>query len=346
MRKGRKSLKKLRLYNDLKRSLDGEAFVRDVIGGRNVYRDGAEIRHSCPLPFGLHKTGDENPSASFNEEKLVFHCFVCGGGDIFWYVQNVRDCNLEEALGILREIVSPSDITAAELIAEFEAMWQEEATNFQMPDYSPRILEPWKMYSVYLDERGISREVQKSYQTGVDLRNKDKVMVKTPDGKVEKWLEQPRLVIPHFFEGNLVGWSKRLLDAEQKGPKYKHAPGFPKNNTLFNWDVARTRNTAIVVESPMSVLKMASHGVLNGVATFGANVTDEQVFLLRQFDEVVLAFDGDYAGHNANVEVFDRVHQFASVTVMKLEEGKDPGDLSKGELESLVKNREPAAIAL
>lgn len=338
MRKGLKSLRQQRLLMDLKRSIDGEAFLRNVIGARNITRRGSEIRHSCPLPFGLHKSGDENPSASFNEEKLLFCCHVCGGGSIFWYVQNVKDCSQEEAIRLLREVIRPTEITAAELIAEFEKMWTEDDVFFHLPEYNPRILDPWKMYSVYLDKRGISREVQRQFQTGIDLKNKDKIG--------ERWLEQPRVVIPHFFDGKLVGWTKRLIDNDQIEPRYKHTRGFPKQYTLFNWDTAKTRDDVVVVESPLSVLKMASNGVLNTVATFGANVADEQVELLRCFDELVLAFDGDYAGRNAVRAVYDRLEKFTRVFICHLDDGYDPGDLTKGELESLLKNKEPAAISL
>jgi DNA primase len=68
-------------------------------------------------------------------------------------------------------------------------------------------------------------------------------------------------------------------------PKYKSSKDFPRSRTLFNYDTVTERGhrSAILVESPMSVLKAESwvddgHSEFsNTLATFGANVSDEQI---------------------------------------------------------------------
>lgn len=347
-RKQTKSFKKHKLLAQLKRSLDGEAFLRDVIGARNIEEDGDELRHSCVYPFGLHSNGDENPSASFNIEKMVVHCFTCGtGGDIFWFIQTVKDCSQEVAIGILREQLVSEDISSSQLIEELEAAWtNKEDISFDIPTYSERILKPWICYSPYLDERNITRKVQKRMKTGVDINHKDKVKVKTKPGepKKEVIIEQPRLVIPHFWKGSLVGWSKRKLEDEQKGPKYKHSPNFPKSMTLYGLDIAKKYDSVIVTESPTSVLRLLSEGIGNSIGTFGAALPPEQLEHLRMFDDVILAIDGDDSGRHFAEVAYDNLNKFCNVWVVPCEAKKDIGDYGRAEIDKMLKDKEPALL--
>lgn len=342
---GKSAYKKHKLMEQLRRSLDAEAFLRDVMGAVNIEQDGDEYKHSCLLPFGLHSGGDANPSASFNAEKLAFNCFVCGGGDIFWFIQNVKDCSQQTAKAILSELIGPTEFSSQELIATMRSFWAEEDTAFSIPTYSERIIKPWVKPLQYFDERGISRHVQETMKTGIDINNKDKLKIKTTDGsKKEIIMDQPRVIIPHFWKGKLVGWSKRKIDDEQMGGKYKHSVSFPATETLFGYDQAKNLNDVIVVESPMSVLRMYSEGVMNVVATFGAEVSDDQAWLLRRWDNVVLFFDGDAAGRKATSSTIERLHQHTNVFVAPIEEEHDPGDLTKGEIESAVRQKELAVL--
>lgn len=336
----RKGLRRLAALRDLVgRGFDGEAFLRDVIAAQNITPEGDEIRHSCPLPFGMHPNGDQNPSASLNSKKLVFNCFACGGMGIVELVQTVHDCLEDEAIRLIRQFATPGETDGvydpASVIADIRARFAEaEWVKPQIPTFSERIVERWKCYSAYLDERGVSREVQREMRTGVDLTNKDKV------GDV--WLEQPRIVIPHFWKGNLVGWSKRKILASQFDPKYKHSPGFPKALTLYGLDQADPDEPLVVVESPLSVLRMKSEGVVNVVATFGAGVKEEQARELREFDKVTIAFDGDSAGAQGAWKLTEMIKGHCYTKVAWLSPGTDPGDL---DAEALGKVLASAVIA-
>ena len=74
--------------------LDAEDVLRDLIGAHEIIGNDTELIHSCKLPFGMHKNGDQNPSASLNRDTLLFNCFTCGGGSIIWLVQNCLDMML------------------------------------------------------------------------------------------------------------------------------------------------------------------------------------------------------------------------------------------------------------
>jgi hypothetical protein len=330
----RKGLRRLAALRDLVgRGFDGEAFLRDVVGAQNIHPDGDEIRHSCPLPFGMHPNGDQNPSASFNKRKLVFNCFACGGMGVVEFVQTVHDCSEDDAIRLIQRFATPGEIEGvydpASVIADIRARFaEEEWVKPQIPTFSERIVNRWKCYSAYLDERGVTREVQKEMRTGVDLGNKDKV------GSV--WLEQPRVVIPHFWKGQLVGWSKRKILASQFDPKYKHSPGFPKSLTLYGLDQTDTDEPLVVVESPLSVLRMKSEGFTNCVATFGAAVKEDQARELRAFDRVTIAFDGDSAGAQGAAKLTEMIKGHCYTKVAWLSPGTDPGDLDREALDAVL----------
>lgn len=292
---------------------DPEEFLIETLGAKNVRRHGDELIHSCLLPFGLHRNGDTNPSASLNSEKLVYNCFSCGGGSLVWATQNILGITHNEALRLLKNKFRPIDFSPSKFIASLEKMWSEkEAEPSILPRYSSRMLQPWLCYSEYLDSRRISRDVQKRMKTGINFDNMDQWS--------GGWITQPRLVIPHFYGGELRGWSMRKLISEQLGPKYKHTPSFPKDLTLFNYDIASGSNEVFLVESPLSVLAMMSQGIDNVVATFGAMVTKRQVEILRNFDRVTVFPDGDKTGYMALLKpkfgLADRLSTFTDVWIV------------------------------
>lgn len=333
------------LLSDLRRSLDAEALVRDVVGAQNVIVENQEVIHSCPLNFGLHSNGDQKPSASLNSELLTFNCYVCGGGDIFWYLQNVFDIQFEDAVEMLGSELRPRELSKEELISELEQLWTvEEQVSFSLPVYSEAVLASWKMYSSYLDKREVSREIQKQMRTGVDLKNKEKYQ--SDSTREEAWIEQPRVVIPHFTDGKLRGWLKRKIDDEtQWGPKYRNSPGLPKNETLYNSDRVDKTFPVIVVESTLSVLKLLSDGHTNVVATFGAKMNLEQAKLLRGFDEVHLFMDDDKDGKKATESLIEELSRFIKVWVIPHSiEGADPADYTPEEVVRLQSEKVPGSV--
>lgn len=313
---------------ELTGDFEPEEFLQDTLGAKNIVHRGDELIHSCLLPFGLHRNGDRNPSASFNVDKLVYNCFTCGGGSLLWATQNILQISRDEALRILQAKVSPANFSTSKFIESLEKMWKDDVEDIVLPRYSAKMLEPWQCYSTYLDERKVSQEVQRLMRTGINFENMDQYS--------GGWITQPRLVIPHFFGGELRGWSMRKLAPEQVGPKYKHTPSFPKDLTLFNYDRAKISNVVYLVESPLSVLVMMSQGIDNVVATFGAMVTNRQIEIMRRFERVIVFPDGDKAGYSALLKpkfgVADRLSKFADVWVVDHGiEGdsfnrKDPGD--------------------
>lgn len=249
-------------------------------GARNVRESGDELIHSCPLPFGMHRNGDQNPSASLNWRKLTFHCLGCGsGGGLLWFIAIMRGTGGTDARRWLGEQTGIGGVQDLSALMDFlDALTTTTIVGAEpIPRYDRRILEPWLVIHPYLTEmRGIPEANVVRHTVGFDGES---------------------IIIPHFWQNDLVGWQARRLLASA-GPKYKSTPSFPRDRTLYNH---LPRERVIVVESPMSVVARSHQAHLE--ATFGASVTSRQMDLIAQHPEIVLWFDNDDAGWNATETV-------------------------------------------
>lgn len=99
-----------------------------------------------------------------------------------------------------------------------------------------------------------------------------------------------RLIIPFTYDGQNVGWTGRLVDSSTpEKPKYWSSvpPNYLFNNEFLELD----RKFVIVVEGPMDAL------AIDGVATLGAKVSDEQSRWLNTCGkQVIVLADRDRSG--------------------------------------------------
>ena len=303
-----------------------EALARSLLaefGATQVRPSGDELIHSCVLPFGLHKGNDRNPSASLNWRKLTYICHAgCGSGGLLWFIATCRGTSGKEAKGWLAKEsgiggVQELDALLAYLDAAFDS---QPYAKHHIPTLDRRVLEPWKVIHPYLTEvRGIPEQNIVDFQVGYgefDVRG----------------VRSHRIVIPHFWQGDLVGWQTRRLTNDGT-PKYLNTPEFPKDQTLYgDW---KPKAEAVVVESPMSVVSKC-HLFDNMVATFGATVTDRQVQLLASSPRVTLWFDNDQAGWSATYSVAKRLSNYTQVWVVESDWEEDAADLDDSDARFLV----------
>lgn len=304
--------------------LDAENLLEDLLGAKNLQVSNNEIIHSCVLNFGLHKHGDQSPSASLNKDTLLYNCFTCGGGTIIWLVQNVLDVSKNEAINKIKnysEVLRPIPVEL--FISKLDKLLKEHGTpkNLLIPRYSERILDEWIQPSEYLLQRGVSYEIQKEMKTGI----------LEPSYELDKTTKElipiRRNIIPHFINGDLVGWVSRRLDDTKNVAKYRNTRGFPRKYSLYNLNNITDNDHCYIVESPMSVLVLKSRGINDVVASFGAQVADEQIKLLRKFDRVTVFFDGDKAGKEGASGLYGRLREYSRVRMVNTPDGLDPVDL-------------------
>ncbi|WP_267716697.1 toprim domain-containing protein [Streptomyces sp. CoH17] len=348
-----------RLFWEARQKLDAEEIL-ERYGAQNISRqegrNGDELVHSCLIDKVIphHSNGDATPSAYLNEETLLYNCWSFGGGDVFWLIQTMEQAeNREDIISVVSELIQGKEENEEKLLDSLKKLLSPETKLLKLPEYNKRILKPWKLIHPYMtEERHIDVSVLKAKKIGYDERD-------------------VRVVLPHFWEGKLVGWQKRRLDDPRwpqtplglegkRAPKYQNTSSFPRSETLYNWDsVPKDSKAVLVVESVLSTLRSLSIAstaardqsptmsaatmqiLQSPLSTFGAKVSSEQVALLRSFEEVIVWMDDDFPGHKATVKLIKELYRHTNLTVVPNRGAKDdlgglPAETSIGLIESRV----------
>jgi hypothetical protein len=336
-------------YQDYRKRLDARA-VLERYGARNCseqvnIKDGTtEIVHSCLIErvYRHHNNGDSSPSAWCNIDKGLYVCASFWSGDLMHLVQILEGkATLHEALPVIGEMLRGATLERDELKAHLaKLLAAHEPHTIDLPEYNEAVLNPWRLAHPYMLSRGITLEAHAKLQLGYDQR-------------------EHRVVFPNFWEGKLVGWQKRAIPAgqywpptENQMPKYRNSPGMPKSETLYNGDRIESmggRKRIVVVESPMSVAKSVSVGLIKAavVATFGAKVSQQQIDLLKDADEVVVWFDADHAGYAGAHKIVDGLYRHTQVRAVIPQPKIDMGDLNTAdEMIAAIEGAVPAALWL
>jgi hypothetical protein len=283
-----------------------------------------ELVHGCLLPFCHHTDQLAHPTASLNYEKLAYSCFSGGGGGLLWFLGWMNDgASTDEVRRWVNEKVGigPEGQDLPHLLAFFDSLYTERGIPEPMPRMDARVLEPWRFIHPYLtDDRHVPEESLIRFNVGWDpVLN--------------------RIVIPHFWGSNLVGWqSRRIIDDGSE--RYRSTPSFPRAETIFNYE---PKLPAVIVESPMSVISKA-HLPVHIEATFGSEVTDDQIRLLGVHPRVILFFDPDDAGYRATPRVADLLMPYTDVWVVENEWAADAADFDDITYMKLVSDAVPWAV--
>lgn len=255
-----------------------------------------EMVHGCLVSPGQHRDQDKNPTASLNYQKLTYNCLGCGAsGGLLWFIATCRGESSAEARRWLEETAGLGGqvLELGAMLSFLDAIYSRP-TKVPIPSFSKKMLDGWAFDHPYLTEgRGVPQEMYRRFRLGWDP-------------------SVDRVVIPHFWQGKLVGWQSRKLPADWRSveltdsapeihsgrsgsPKYFSSPDFPKDVTVFNYDKRETE--AVVMEAMLSVI---THGEsFHGVATFGATVTETQLRHLIKYERLTLWMDNDKAGWRA-----------------------------------------------
>ena len=298
-----------------------------------------ELIHSCPLPFGGHKNGDRNPSASLNFKKLAFNCLGCGsGGGLLWFVAACRGQEIEQARDWLLEQtgLGQTVMELPRLLELLDSLYHPQAEErVPIPTYSPSVLRPWthEVFHPYLTEgvpelnfpgRGIPESTLKHFRVGYTENYFD---------------DSERIIFPLFWQDKLVGWQARHIVADGHSDKYRNSPDFPRDRVFYNFPAG---SRAVVVESPMSTLRHYHHE-RDMTAAFGAKLSDDQIGLLQRFDDVILWFDNDDAGWTATTHVGEALLRHVNVWAVQSPYAADPADFDDELVDRLTADAIPFA---
>lgn len=319
-----------------------EEMCRDLLeefGATNVKSNGkGELIHSCCLPFGLHANGDRNPSASLNYQKLTYNCYGCGGGGLIWFVGTCRGTGSAAARQWLAKETGngPDEQSLSSLLDFFDAVYADRPDSASpIPTMDERVLEPYRKIHPYMTEtRGCPIDNLIANNVGYG-----EFRINLGTEEQANWISSPRIVLPHFWKGKLVGWQTRRLVSDGTA-KYLNTPDFPKDTTLYNHDLKQP--TAVVVESVLSVLRHGDRHHM--VGTFGAEVTDRQMRFLSQYQRVILWMDNDSAGWRSTVAMAEFLESYGPVYVVSSEWAADAGDMDDDTVDALIEEAIPYSL--
>jgi DNA primase len=276
----------------------------DHIGVEDIRPLGEEIQARCPLHEVRTGQRERHPRHwSINRRTGAHHCFSCEySGSLIRLIMDVSRLGLWDAHQLVRRFDLDLDVDdqTPEPILDQEVA--EQLEGFGMPP--PRAVE----------RRHLTMEAVLRYQV--------------------RWSrEDLGWVFPiNSPEGDLWGW-------QIKAPTFvrNHPPGIRKSKTLFGLHVLRSDVYVTLVESPLDAMYLDSLGY-PAVASFGATVSDNQMrLIIERVDELILCLDNDDAGRAATKRLLDeKWHHRLPVQIFNYAEleGKDPGELTPGQIEA------------
>jgi DNA primase len=335
--------------------------IVEVIGAYfPLKRAGANFKALCP--FHQEKT----PSFHVSPQRQTFHCFGCGvGGSVFRFVMEYEHVDFPASVRKLAARVGIPVVEergAADQDRQHEArrtllkLHAEAAEWFHENLLKKEFAQPARDY---LKQRGVDRQVAKSWQLGFAPDAWDTFLKWALDrGYSRSQLLQSGLVKPRdenrpesevydrfrgrvMFPicndvGEVIAFSGRLLQSGAEAAKYLNSPETPlfrKGNVLFGLHKTKRglieANCAIVCEGQLDLIALFEAGITNVVAPQGTAFTEGQARILKRFvDEVVLCFDADAAGQKAAERSLDALLQNdLIIRIVDMPPGQDPDSL-------------------
>ncbi|MBQ7924438.1 MAG: DNA primase [Clostridia bacterium] len=346
-----------RFMQELKQKND----IVEVISGY-VALDRKGGTHWACCPFHHERT----PSFAVNQAEQFYHCFGCGvSGDVVRFVQEIESTDF---MGAVRILASRAKMTVPETNFDTEKAMEMKKKRDTMAaimlDCARFYLS--NLYSgdsraqahlQYIANRKLSPTTVKKFGLGASLdffslpdylagkgySRQDLIdsgaLGETKNGKLVDF-EAGRLIFPiiNAFD-EVVAFGGRLLEKSDFA-KYKNTREtllFNKRKTLYNINLLKKLKRkqpikeVIMVEGYMDTISLYQAGFENVVASMGTSLTTEQARLVKRYsDNVLISYDGDFAGQNADLRGLEILKDEAlNVRVVPMPDGLDPDDVVK-----------------
>jgi DNA primase len=306
------------IWDEIKSKLTISDVIADYLP---IQSAGANYRCLCPFH------DDKKPSMMLNNQKGIWHCFVCGaGGDIFKFVAEYENINKRQVLEKLSKKagvqlpalnknianengeakISESVYEAGLKILDWSAQVYHqillkllENRNHPVTQYclsrslTPAIISQFRLG--YGPKGGFLLNLMRQHGMDVELAVQVGVLKKTDSGEIrDKFTD--RLVIPiNNRQAQIVGFTARNFPYDNsERPKYlnsSQSQWFNKSELWFGWDLARPhiiqQKHAIIVEGNMDVIASFQHEIKTTLASQGTSFTLEQLKILKQITKTV-----------------------------------------------------------
>ena len=306
-------------------------------------------------PFHNEKT----PSFSVAPDKGFYYCFGChASGNAIKFLMELDHLTFVEALERLANRAN-IPLPEAKLSPEQRARDERRKKLYEACDLAATFFHNCLTQTSmgkpgldYLKKRGLTKDTIEKFKLGFAPDGWDKLyhafhergiedsillelnlVRKNQKGQFYDFFRN-RVMFPIMDgKGRVVAFGGRVMD--DSTPKYLNSPESPifeKGKILFAFDKAyksiRQEKQAILVEGYMDVISAHNQGVTNVVASLGTAYTkDHGHILMRQADEIILAYDMDGAGRQAATRAIELLQNTDfKVRVLAMPDGKDPDD--------------------
>ena len=307
-------------------------------------------------PFKNEKT----PSFTVNDEKGFYHCFSTGEhGNIFDFLMKLDNVNFGEAVKTLaqRAGMQPYRFTKEDEKIEKENLKIQKLFEVFFKQCKEDLFNQYKdSHLKYLIDRGLSVETINYFKLGfcenskkiqnilfehgytADELLKSGMYYKKDDNEELVNRFKNRIIFPiQNYYNNFIGCGGRTVLSNALA-KYINSPEtdyFKKGFNLYNLNNAKKEslnsNNLILVEGYMDAVSLFNKGVKNVAATLGTAITTSQINLAwKNFDKIIICFDGDQSGIDASYRAAERILKILKpgkdVYFAKIPNGQDPDD--------------------
>jgi DNA primase len=294
--------------------------------GVHLRRIGAtELRGRCPLP--THTSARSRDSFAVNITRNVWSCRSLScmqarggrpGGNLLDFVALMEGCSIRDAALRLQNWSG----AAPERFVVPRASRPDPVASENPP--LRFVLQYVDAAHPYLASRGVMPKTVRTFGLGL---------------YTGKGLLRGRIVIPiHNAAGELIAYAGRAIDGQE--PKYRFPAGFRKSLVLFSLHraIAANASAVVVVEGFFDTIAVHQAGY-PVVGLMGSTLSRQQSDLLAtHFHRVVLMLDGDEAGRQGAMDIAQRLGARMAVTVISLEHGRQPDQLSSDGIRSLMQS--------
>lgn len=247
---------------------------------------GSEILALCPGHKEVTGKEDRTPSWWINSETGAHICFSCGFKGSLWSliatVQGLKDANglldyadAKDWLYLSFDnlmLGSQEEEQEESIFKEVSSLGESRLALFTLPPENA------------LKARGFTVEAAEQYELLWDTQHSN-------------WIS----VIRDPHSNKLLGWQEKGFSRRY----FRNYPqGVEKSTTLFGFNQYKG-GRMIVVESPLDVVRLASVGISGGVSTYGSMISNTQINLIKEADEIVFALDNDESGITSSKKMLD-----------------------------------------
>lgn len=331
------------ISNEVINEIRNKTDIVDVVSRYvNLTKKGKNYIGVCPFH------DDHSPSMSVSPEKQIFTCFSCGAsGNVFTFVADFEKISFAKAVVLLGEKVgiNISGATIHEVKRDDYFDIYELTNKFYQNSLFTSL---GKNAIEYLEGRNIDKETIKKFGIGLSIQkvsltdylvNKKYPIDKlvdiglTNDNGNDIFIN--RIMFPIYdLGGNPVAFSGRIYNTRDTS-KYintKETDKFKKGKILYNYHIAKEQlkknDSIIIMEGQMDVIRASTVGINNCIATMGTALTKEHKSIIKNMtNNVILCFDGDFAGEKATVSAIEILEDTGiNIKIVRLPNGMDPDE--------------------